>query len=186
MSSGYEFVDGAITYDFDDRLIPLSLFGDTTYIPGSLWAFGHNEYGQLGDNTTTHKSSDAKIAVAKSDKNAIVITGVKDGSAMITITDRKGVTGKVAVTVRTVKETPKTPKGLDFDKQSITVSVGKDGIVTVKGGAQPYSAVAKDVNIATVSVKENKVNIRGVKAGKTTITVTDKDKKTGTINVTVK
>lgn len=44
---------------------------------------------------------------------------------MITITDRKGVTGKVAVTVRTVKETPKTPKGLDFDKQSITVSVGK-------------------------------------------------------------
>ena len=112
----------------------------------------------------TTKSSDAKIAVAKSDKNAIVITGVKDGSAMITITDRKGVTGKVAV----------------------TVSVGKDGIVTVKGGAQPYSAVAKDVNIATVSVKENKVNIRGVKAGKTTITVTDKDKKTGTINVTVK
>ena len=102
----------------------------------------------------TTKSSDAKIAVAKSDKNAIVITGVKDGSAMITITDRKGVTGKVAVTVRTVKETPKTPKGLDFDKQSITVSVGKDGIVTVKGGAQPYSAVAKDVNIATVSVKE--------------------------------
>lgn len=80
----------------------------------------------------TTKSSDAKIAVAKSDKNAIVITGVKDGSAMITITDRKGVTGKVAVTVRTVKETPKTPKGLDFDKQSITVSVGKDGIVTVK------------------------------------------------------
>ena len=70
--------------------------------------------------------------------------------------------------------------------RSITVSVGKDGIVTVKGGAQPYSAVAKDVNIATVSVKENKVNIRGVKAGKTTITVTDKDKKTGTINVTVK
>ena len=134
----------------------------------------------------TTKSSDAKIAVAKSDKNAIVITGVKDGAAMITITDRKGVTGKVAVTVRTVKETPKTPKGLDFDKQSITVSVGKDGIVTVKGGAQPYSAVAKDVNIATVSVKENKVNIRGVKAGKTTITVTDKDKKTGTINVTVK
>ena len=124
----------------------------------------------------TTKSSDAKIAVAKSE----------DGSAMITITDRKGVTGKVAVTVRTVKETPKTPKGLDFDKQSITVSVGKDGIVTVKGGAQPYSAVAKDVNIATVSVKENKVNIRGVKAGKTTITVTDKDKKTGTINVTVK
>ena len=137
-------------------------------------------------SVSTTKSSDAKIAVAKSDKNAIVITGVKDGSAMITITDRKGVTGKVAVTVRTVKETPKTPKGLDFDKQSITVSVGKDGIVTVKGGAQPYSAVAKDVNIATVSVKENKVNIRGVKAGKTTITVTDKDKKTGTINVTVK
>ena len=140
----------------------------------------------VGKTVTVSVSNGTAPYTTKSDKNAIVITGVKDGSAMITITDRKGVTGKVAVTVRTVKETPKTPKGLDFDKQSITVSVGKDGIVTVKGGAQPYSAVAKDVNIATVSVKENKVNIRGVKAGKTTITVTDKDKKTGTINVTVK
>ena len=138
----------------------------------------------VGKTVTVSVSNGTAPYTTKS--SAIVITGVKDGSAMITITDRKGVTGKVAVTVRTVKETPKTPKGLDFDKQSITVSVGKDGIVTVKGGAQPYSAVAKDVNIATVSVKENKVNIRGVKAGKTTITVTDKDKKTGTINVTVK
>ncbi len=59
----------------------------------------------------TVTSSDAKIAIAKSIRNAIAITGVKDGSAMITIKDRKGVTGKVAVTVKTVKkEAPKKPK----------------------------------------------------------------------------
>ena len=26
-------------------------------LPGTLWTWGYNYYGQLGDNTTTHKSS---------------------------------------------------------------------------------------------------------------------------------
>jgi len=37
-----------------------------------------------------------------------------------------------------------------------------------------------------VSVKDDKLTIKGVKAGTTTITVADKDKKTGTLSVTVK
>lgn len=39
---------------------------------------------------------------------------------------------------------------------------------------------------ATASVTDDKVVVKGVKAGTTSITVTDKDKKTGTISVTVK
>ena len=33
-------------------------FGD----PGQLWTWGRNDFGQLGDNTTTNKSSPIQIA----------------------------------------------------------------------------------------------------------------------------
>ena len=47
-------------------------------------------------------------------------------------------------------------------------------------------ATAKDTKIATVTIKDRKIIIKGVKAGSTSVTVTDKDKKAGTISVTVK
>mgnify|MGYP001516724225 CR=1 FL=1 len=60
----------------------------------------------------TTKSSDAKIAVAKSDKNAIVITGVKDGSAMITITE--GSYRKSCCNCKNCKRDPKNSKRTGF------------------------------------------------------------------------
>ena len=45
---------------------------------------------------------------------------------------------------------------------------------------------AKDTKIATATVKDGKIIIKGVKAGSTSVTVTDKNKKTGTISITVK
>ena len=35
---------------------------DTSGDPGQLWTWGHNAHGQLGDNTTTNKSSPIQIA----------------------------------------------------------------------------------------------------------------------------
>lgn len=126
-------------------------------------------------------SSDAKIATTKADKNTITVTGIKEGTVTITVTDAKQIKGKFAVTVK------KSADGtLDFDKKSVSVAVGKEETVTVKGGTTPYTATAGDTNIATVTIKDDKIAIKGVKAGTTTITVTDKDKKTGTISVTVK
>lgn len=125
-------------------------------------------------------SSDGKIASAKADKSTITITGVKNGSATIMVTDKNKNSGKITVTVKAVS-------GLDFDKKSVTVNVGKEDIVTIKGGTAPYTAESKDSKIATASVKDGKVTIKGVKAGTTTITVADKDKKnSGTISVTIK
>ena len=66
---------------------------------------------------------------------------------------------------------------LDFDKKSISVTAGKEETVTVKGGSAPFTATAKDTKIATVTIKDGKIIIK---------TVTDKDKKAGTISVTVK
>ena len=59
--------------------------------------------------------------------------------------------------------------------------------MTIQGGEAPYVATVKDATVATATVSANKVTIKGVKAGTTTITVSDKDtKNSGTISVTVK
>lgn len=132
-----------------------------------------------GTAPLTVVSSDAKIATAKVDNSTITVTGVKEGTAIIIVTDAKQVKGKLAVTV-------KKSSDLDFDKKNVSVAVGKEETVTVKGGTKPFTATSKDTNIATVTVKDDKITIKGVKAGTTSITVIDKDKKTGTISVTIK
>lgn len=129
----------------------------------------------------TVASSDDKIATASVNDNIITITGVEEGTTTIVVTDAKQIKGKFVVTVKKSAEA-----SLDFDKKSVSVAVGKEETVTVKGGTKPFSATAKDTKIATVTVKDDKITIKGVKAGTTSITVTDKDKKTGTISVTVK
>ena len=128
----------------------------------------------------TVTSSNTKIATAKADKNTITITGLKDGTATMLISDSKKLTGKIPVVVKAAAS------GLDFDKKSVSVTVGKEEAVTVKDGSAPYTATAKDTKIATATVKDGKIIIKGVKAGSTSVTVTDKNKKTGTISVTGK
>ena len=68
----------------------------------------------------TVTSSDSKIATAKADKNTITITGVKNGTATILISDSKKLTGKVPVMVKDMASE------LDFDKKSISVTAGKE------------------------------------------------------------
>ena len=77
-------------------------------------------------------------------------------------------------------------KTLTFDKKEIEVKATESAVVTIKSGVAPYTAEVKDKTIATATVEADKVTVKGVKAGTTTITVTDKDKKTGTISVTIK
>ncbi len=63
----------------------------------------------------------------------------------------------------------------------------KEAVVTVSGGTAPYAAESKDAAVASAIVNDDKITVKGLKAGTTTITVTDKDKKnSGTVTVTVK
>lgn len=80
----------------------------------------------------------------------------------------------------------KVPTLLKFNPTNPEVVVGKTATVSIKGGTAPYTANSKDAGIATASAKDATITIKGIKAGKTTITVTDKNKKSGTISVTVK
>ena len=125
----------------------------------------------------TVRSSNTKVATVKTKGKTITITGVAEGSAVVKVTDKSKQTGQVIVTVKAASSS------LTVDKKSAEMAVGKTVDVTVSKGTAPYTATVKDSN---ASVKDSKITIKGVKAGKTTVTVTDKNKKSATINVTVK
>ncbi|RNC67042.1 pilus assembly protein N-terminal domain-containing protein [Proteiniphilum sp. X52] len=122
--------------------------------------------------------SDTKIATTTVDKSTITIKGVAKGTATVVVTDKDKNSGKITVTVK---------EGLSFDKTSVEVEANKETVVNITGGTAPYAAETKDATIASATIDGNKITVKGLKAGKTTITVTDKDKKNiGTVSVTVK
>lgn len=126
------------------------------------------------------QSSDTKIATTTVDKSTITIKGVAKGTATIVVMDKDKKSGKIAVTV-------KDAATLHFDKNSVEVDATKEAIISVTGGTAPYAAAPKDADIASVTVKDYSITVKGLKAGTTTITVTDKEKKnSGTFTVKVK
>lgn len=129
-----------------------------------------------GQGTYTAKSSDEKIATVTVDKTTITVKGVKAGKATILVKDSKNVMGSLRVTVI---------DGIIVDKVKTSVAVGKEEMITISGGTTPYTAKSQDNKIAMASIKDAKLTIKGVKVGNTTITITDKNKKTAKVNVTV-
>lgn len=132
-----------------------------------------------GTSPYTVSSSDAKIATATVSGATLTVTGVKEGIANITITDKNKLTGSLAVKVST------TATPLTFDNASLSAAVGKEVTTTIKNGTAPFSASVKDTKVASATVKDKTVTIKGLKAGTTTVTVTDKNKAQGTITITV-
>lgn len=127
----------------------------------------------------TAVSSDVKIATVKVEAASVIVTGVKKGVATVTVKDKNQLAGTLAVTVNN--------PALVFDKPAVEVAVGATSDVTVTTGVSPYAAEVADKTIATVTVTNNKISIKGVKAGKTMVLVTDKDKNSsGTIAVNIK
>ncbi len=94
----------------------------------------------------------------------------------------------------------KTPDSLTFSVAKAEVEVGKTVEVTVKNGTQPFTVKSSDEKLATVSDRCRDWSSHNlccrqqqgigsftveVKAAATTVTVTDKDGKTGEISVKV-
>lgn len=78
----------------------------------------------------------------------------------------------------------KTPLKLSTDK--VEVVVGETKSVTVSNGTTPYVATPSDTKIVTTTVDKSTISLKGVAKGTATVTVTDKNKKSGKITVTVK
>lgn len=123
------------------------------------------------------KSANDQVATAKIVKNVLTVTGVKAGRTSVTVTDKN----KRAKSLPVFVAAP-----LSFDKGTVEVAVGKEVVVAVKSGTAPYTVMSKDSKTATATVKDAKVTIKGIKAGKTSVSVTDKNKIAGTIEVIVK
>lgn len=129
-----------------------------------------------GTTPLTATSSDSKIAMATVDKATVTVKGVKAGTATILVTDANKQTASLSVTVK---------ESLQFDNAALTVAVGKEDSVKVKSGTAPYTAAVKDSKMATATVKDSFIVVKGVAAGSTTLTVTDSKKVTGTVKITV-
>jgi len=77
-------------------------------------------------------------------------------------------------------------KILKFSPSNVEVSVDSIAKVTVSGGASPYVALSSDTTFVKTTIDKSIVTIKGKAKGKAIIAVTDKDKVSGTITVTVK
>lgn len=83
------------------------------------------------------------------------------------------------------KDDDDEPKvSLKFNPNKAEVAVGST--VNVTGGTEPYTVTSSDVKIATVTVSKNTITIKGIKTGAATILVSDKNKASGKLSVTVK
>ena len=135
-------------------------------------------------NGTEVKASDVKwssdnSSIASVNRNG-KITAVKKGKTTI----RASVDGKTAVCKVTVKERPTTIK---LNKKSMSLYVGDTGSLkaTTTGPAYPVSWRSSDSSIATVSGNGKSAVVKGVKAGKCTVTATCNGK-SASCTVTVK
>lgn len=128
----------------------------------------------------TVATSNKDIAEGQAANSTITISGKKAGKAILTVTDKNNLAGRITVTVADAS------KSLKLDKSSLSLAAGKSETISVKNGTQPFTATPADKSIATATVSGAKIEVKAVKAGKTTIAVADKNKLSATITVEVK
>ena len=131
-------------------------------------------------NTQLSGQKDKKIADVTVKDRVITIEGKMTGSATLTVTDKNGARGMLNVMVK------KAENSLKLDKSELTLEVGKMQMVKVLNGKAPFTALSKDQKVVEVSVKENEVSLKGLKAGTTKVEVKDKENNLGIISITVK
>lgn len=90
-----------------------------------------------------------------------------------------------AVFVSCDKNDDNKPTTLKFSTAKVEVAPTATSSVTIGNGTQPFMAKSSDEKIATVKVDKNMLIITGIKEGKATIVVTDKNKLSGNLPVNV-
>jgi len=136
------------------------------------------------NKTVTWSSSNTAIATVDSNGN---VKGIKAGNATIKVTTQDG--SKTATCKVTVKSAPivKVTK-VSLNKKTTSINVGANE--TLIPTVSPTTATNQNVTWKSSSTKiatvDSKGNVKGIKAGKVTITVTTVDgKKTAKCKVTI-
>ena len=79
------------------------------------------------------------------------------------------------------KDDDNKQKGLKFNVAKVEVIPTGTANVTIGNGTQPFTVKSSDEKLAKVTVDKNVLTVTGVKEGKGTIMVTDKNKLMGTL-----
>ncbi|MBC3874205.1 beta strand repeat-containing protein [Undibacterium flavidum] len=121
-----------------------------------------------GTQVYTVTSSNSEVATVKQTGNTFVVSGVSAGTSTITITDSAGASKVVAVTVGSTQPLYTTaPETLNVGVGATTQNF------RVGGGAQAYTVISSNQQIATVKQTGSDFAVTGVAPGVTTIVITD-------------
>jgi hypothetical protein len=100
------------------------------------------------------------------------------------VKDRNNLENFMYVTFFSTKADSGNPEPAQPDL-SITIEYKESVKVKLSGGRSPYTATSANKSVATVSVKDNYVTIKGAGKGQTTVTIKDKKGNTKQIQVNV-
>lgn len=135
----------------------------------------------ISDGALSCVSSDETIATCSVSGKALVIDGLKEGEAKITINQAAGsvysVPGSTVFTISVA--TSKQPSILSLSAESGTIYLGTDVVLAIDTtGDGILSCVSSDEKVATCTIDEKKLTIKGVADGNATITVSQAEGET--------
>ncbi len=129
--------------------------------------------------TFTWESSNNQVATVKpsDDEKSAIVTGVKEGSATITVTSKNGHTASCVVKVENDEPVIKNVTGVTLDKTSMTMDIDETQILTatVKPTDATNTAVIWSTSDKTVATVDSKGIVTAVGAGTVTITAKTED-----------
>ena len=145
-------------------------------------AIAVKEANNSGDQIKEAKSSDEKVAQAEVKDGKLTVKGLTAGTATVTVTTLSGATATVKVTVvKPVISLNYTTYTLAAKRSTAAIKIKK---ANIKGDAIK-AAKSSNTKVATVTVKNGKLTVKGLKAGKVTVTVATTKGATAKVKVTV-
>jgi len=129
-------------------------------------------------------SSDETVATAftsSSNPANVYVRTIKSGNVTITVTDAKGKTADLALSVisNPVKLT------LDQDVEDYQIITGKTRVVIIMTGNGSYSVESSSPDIVKATLHDDQVSLKGFEPGESTITISDAEGQTIEFKVTV-
>jgi len=144
-----------------DKSNPALRIGESTTVTVSGGPTGSVYY--LSSNQNTNVAT----ATMPTNSATITLTGVANGSSLITICSSLGNCSSFTVTVSYVS----SGGTLALSQTSMSLLVGQTLSVTISGGTTPYSLLNPTSSVATASLNGNVLSVSGTGAGTAIVTV---------------